>query len=171
MKSSSSREQSEKVLVSHRWSSYETVRLGLGHEGRRISFGHRSRVCLLSDNRARSLPSLYGFAFSHHHLPWGPIPLSAEGRLSGRRKTCGTRDGMFEYGGLRASCDRRGLTHEVQHPAFAPQPNRLVKPTPTKVGQADAHKLRLWMPSVLRTPARLTAGVSLHVSTFHAHLH
>jgi hypothetical protein len=27
------------------------------------------------------------------------------------------------------------------------------------VGQADAHKLRLWVPSVLRTPARLTASV------------
>ncbi|RRF11002.1 hypothetical protein EAN93_27185 [Klebsiella pneumoniae] len=26
---------------------------------------------------------------------------------------------------------------------------------------ADAHKLRLWVPSVLRTPARLTAGVNL----------
>ena len=25
----------------------------------------------------------------------------------------------------------RGLTLEVQHPAYAPQPNRLVKPTPT----------------------------------------
>ncbi len=26
-------------------------------------------------------------------------------------------------------------------------------------GQADTHKLRLWVPSVLLTPARLTASV------------